>query len=274
MDTEGFIFQKVCLNVYGLILLRRGLINTIMIKNLLGIIYGMVYGASLIIPGLSGGTFLVIFGCYDKICAAMALDFKMIKKHFVFYMFFGIGAVAGILGFARVITLLFNNYRTATEIALIVLILAGLPFIYKKAFSSDSSDSLQKLKPIYAIPFVLGLGAVIGLSFISGGTATENVILIAVFSFIAAFVMVLPGISGSLMLVVFGVYDVITGALTDFNLSVIVPAVIGILLGTVVGAKTIVFLLGKHKVMAYSAIIGMVVGSVVNIVQSMIGGFV
>jgi uncharacterized membrane protein len=81
-----------------------------MFKYILGFLVGLIYGASLIIPGLSGGTFLVIFGCYDKICAAMALDFKAIKREFLFYVFFGVGAIAGLGGFLFAIDFLQTHF--------------------------------------------------------------------------------------------------------------------------------------------------------------------
>ena len=57
-------------------------------QNILAILYGLVFGIANIIPGVSGGTMLVVFGCYDKVCGALTLDFKEIKKHFKFLVFF------------------------------------------------------------------------------------------------------------------------------------------------------------------------------------------
>ena len=53
-------------------------------KNLLGILYGAVFGIANVIPGVSGGTMLVAFGCYDKVCGALALDFKEIWNSGIF----------------------------------------------------------------------------------------------------------------------------------------------------------------------------------------------
>jgi putative membrane protein len=272
------------------------------LKNLLGIIYGIVYGASLIIPGLSGGTFLVIFGCYDKICAAFALDFKMIKKHFIFYVFFGIGAICGLVGFLVAIKFLQENFNTPTFLFFLGLILGGIPFILKvartpyKADDSTAQDSpaeALRFKPMCILPFLLGLALVVGISlgtppkFIEDearedlepiGTMSEvqfadfrfgyaaRIGLIAV---AAAVAMVLPGISGAGILLAFGAYNEFTGALSvsnpDFN--VLVPAGIGVLIGIVAGAKLIRWLLKKSKLMVYSAIIGMVIGSVVPVLR-------
>ncbi|MBD5080294.1 MAG: DUF368 domain-containing protein, partial [Ruminococcaceae bacterium] len=61
--------------------------------NILGIVFGLIFGIANIIPGVSGGTMLVTCGCYDKVCGALALDFKEIKKNIKFLIFFGIGAI-------------------------------------------------------------------------------------------------------------------------------------------------------------------------------------
>jgi putative membrane protein len=243
-----------------------------MIKNLLGFICGIVYGIAMVIPGLSGGSMLVVFGFYDRVCAAFALDFKIIKKHFVFFVFFGTGAMAGILGFAKLISYLIEHYPMWTFLAFAVLIAAIIPSIVKTAFSHD------KFTPACVVPLLLGYAVVVGMFLLEGAekTATDaqtamNAALFAkliICSAIAAFAMLIPGISGSLMLVVFGIYETVTGALSDFNFTVLAPAVIGILLGLVFGAKLIVFLLGKFKRITYSAILGLVTGSAVILIIS------
>jgi putative membrane protein len=259
-----------------------------MIKYLSGGIYGMVYGASLLIPGLSGGTFLVIFGCYDKICAAFALDFKLIKKHFIFYLFFGFGAVIGIVASLLGIRVLFDSFPTQTYLFFLGLIMGGVPFILKTATSEE------RFKPMCIVPFLFGLLAIIGLFVVEnagvfGDSAGEAATLgfsirMGVYAFFTAIAMVLPGISGALVLTAFGAYRTFMDSLSlsNPNLSVLVPAAIGGILGIVGGAKLVRFLLRKYKLMVYSAIIGMVVGSIVPVLgaaqarfnlDSLIGAF-
>jgi len=241
------------------------------VKKLLGIIYGFVYGASLIIPGLSGSTFLVIFGCYDKVCAAFALDFKAIKEHFTFYIVFGLGAVAGLVGSIFAITELIERFHWSNLI-FAALILIGLPAIIKSADGEGAENSSVKFKPLCIIPFVLGAAAIVAVSlsemFLEGGSDSVGVIGLVVYSSIAAAAMLIPGISGAFMLMAFGIYEPVMGALRALDFSIIIPAVIGIVLGLVLGAKLITFLLKKFRLMVYSALIGMVIASVVMLVVS------
>ena len=111
-------------------------------KNLLGILYGAVFGIANVIPGVSGGTMLVAFGCYDKVCGALALDFKEIRKNIKFLIFFAIGAALGIVGFSNIITWFFENFPTETYMFFIGLILGSIPLIIRNATVKE------KFKPV------------------------------------------------------------------------------------------------------------------------------
>ena len=234
-------------------------------QNFLGLIYGMVYGVAHVVPGLSGGTFLVVFGCYDTVCEAFALNFKMIKKHIIFLLLFGIGTVGGLVGFVHAITFLLDGFAIQTNLFFMGLILGGIPLIVKIATEEE------KFKPVCIPPFLLGLGVVISLFlFEKLGVFTMHaaldvdvwfIVRIVLYSFVAAIAMIMPGISGAFVLVAFGVYDMFMTAIKGLDLIVLIPAVIGILLGIVVGAKLILMILKKFKLIVYSAIIGMVIGS-------------
>ena len=111
-------------------------------QYVLAVLYGLVFGIANIIPGVSGGTMLVVFGCYDKVCGALSLNLKEIKKNIVFLIFFGIGAVAGLLGFAVVIKWLFGNFPTETYMFFMGLIAGSVPLILRNATSRGEKFSL------------------------------------------------------------------------------------------------------------------------------------
>ena len=245
------------------------------LRNFFGLLYGIIYGVAHIVPGLSGGTFLVIFGCYDLVCQAFALNFKEIKKHFLFLALFGVGTVGGLVGFAHIITYLFANFPVQTSLFFMGLILGGIPLIAKTATGQED------FKPACLLPFVLGFALVTSLFLLekfgifhvdaAGAVDLAFTARIVLYAFIAAIAMVMPGISGAFVLVAFGVYDLFMQALRVFDLAVIIPAAIGVLAGIVVGAKLILLLLSKFQLMIYSAILGMVVGSMVPLFPSGVG---
>lgn len=340
-------------------------------KNLLGILYGAVFGIANIIPGVSGGTMLVTFGCYDKVCGALALDIKEIKRNWKFLIFFALGAAFGLVGFSNVITLLFDNFPTETYMFFIGLILGSIPLIIRNATVKE------KFKPICAVPFIIALALVIGLSVAekfsddpAPVTVTENqgggytvsfqncsnqqidnwwlefegeepdallvdgsnveltykesffgkllgkppktiispkddtelkewtriefkmytsdkdfvleakysyqvtlvfILTIVLASFAAAVAMIIPGVSGSFIMVLLGTYATVVGAVKDFNFVILIPAAVGILFGLVLGAKLIRALLKKHRLMVFSAILGLCAGSLYAILPEGFG---
>ncbi len=344
-------------------------------KNFLAILYGIVFGVANIIPGVSGGTMLVVFGCYDKVCGALTLNIKEIKKNIVFLCFFGIGAVLGIVGFSFVITALFDAAPIPTYMFFIGLILGSIPLILRNATVKE------KLKPICIVPFVISLALVVGLSMLENSTSSEpysfktavdgdktsitiyndsdrvvdsweidlgegrlepkaatlteggsaiidkptsyyimsllgkdtfgedkpNVLVneedaiieprsshtvtfwnyesininpetfelsvnyamdvpfflfLMLTAFIAAVAMIIPGVSGSFMLVLFGVYTTVIGAIKNLDIIVLIPVAVGVVLGLILGARLITFLMKRFRLIVFSGILGLVVGSV------------
>lgn len=353
-------------------------------QNILAILYGLVFGIANVIPGVSGGTMLVVFGCYDKVCGALSLDFKEIKKHFKFLVFFGIGAVIGIVGFAFVITWLFENFPTQTNMFFMGLIIGSVPLILRNATVKD------KFKPMCAVPFIIGLAAVVGLAIaessgsaepysfktaadgnttsitiyndsdrvidsweidlgegrldtkeatltsggnaiVSESTVTKLLSLVGIKSsevtepnaivnaegeviephsshvvkimtdtaqninpdtfelsasfkmdvgffitmmlalFIAAIAMIIPGVSGSFVMLTLGVYTTVIGAVKDLDFAIIIPCAIGAIIGLVAGARLITWLMKKYSLMTYSAILGLVAGSIYVILPAGFG---
>lgn len=237
---------------------------------------GLVFGIANVIPGVSGGTMLVVFGVFDKLTEAIS-GIRRIFANFAFLLTFALGAGGGILLSAKVIGSMFDTYAIQTNMFFIGLILGGIPLIVKLGTAE------KKAKPLCLVPFVISMALVIGLTVLEKldvfSLTAENITgFDAVFSLkmvvcaaIAAVTMIIPGISGSFMMMLLGVYETIIGALNDWNFYVIIPFAIGAIFGIIFGAKLISILLKKNKLMVYSAIMGMVVGSVYAILPEGFG---
>lgn len=237
---------------------------------------GLVFGTANVIPGVSGGTMLVIFGIFDRLTEAISGPKKIIKN-LTFLIFFALGAGGGILLSSKVISQLFESFAIQTNMFFIGLILGGIPLIYRLGTEE------KKPKPLCFVPFVIAMAVVIGLSVLErldifSFTAEKIEGFDLVFSLkmvacaaIAAVTMIIPGISGSFVMMLLGVYETIIGALTDFNFYVIIPFAIGAVIGIVAGAKLISTLLKKNKLMVYSALMGLVIGSVYAILPEGFG---
>ncbi len=239
-------------------------------------ICGIVFGTANVIPGVSGGTMLVVFGVFDRLTEAIS-GVKKIIHNLGFLVTFALGAGAGILLSAKVIGSMFETYAVQTNMFFIGLILGGIPLILKLGTAE------KKVKPLCTVPFLFSMAVVVGLTVLERldvfSMTAENITgFDLVFSLkmigcaaIAAVTMIIPGISGSFMMMLLGVYETIIGALNDMNFYVILPFAVGALFGIVFGAKLISILIKKNKLMVYSAIMGMVVGSVYAILPDGFG---
>lgn len=238
---------------------------------------GIVFGIANIIPGVSGGTMLVVFGIYDRLTEAIS-GIKAIFRNIVFLLFFGAGAGIGLLGFASVISMLFRSFGVQTNMFFIGLILGSVPMIYRMGTSES------KVKPLCAAPFILAFGVVILLAVLEKMnivpaadvvTGFDVVMTVKLFlcALLAAVAMIIPGLSGSFVMMMLGVYETIIGAIQikALNFYVIIPVALGVIIGIIGGAKVISILIKKYKLMVYSAIMGLVVGSVYAILPDGFG---
>lgn len=237
---------------------------------------GLVFGTANVIPGVSGGTMLVVFGVFDRLTEAIS-GIKKIFQNFWFLFTFALGAGGGIVLSAFVISSLFENFGVQTNMFFIGLILGGVPLIYK--FGTEE----KSVKPSCAVPFVIAMAVVIGLTvlekldvfklapdIVTGFDLVISLKLI-ICAAIAAVTMIIPGISGSFVMMLLGVYETIIGAIKDMNLFVIIPFAIGAIIGIIGGAKLISILIKKNKLMVYSALMGLVIGSVYAILPDGFG---
>ena len=246
-----------------------------MLKFILDILRGVVIGVANIIPGVSGGTMMVSMGIYDDIINSINNLFKDFKKCVITLLPYGIGMILGILGFARVIELLFGRFPIPTALLFIGLIFGGIPMIWKK--TGNKKDILS------IILFVLFFALIIGLEFLGKRAGIDRElsltipgIIISLFvGCIAAATMIIPGVSGSMIMMILGYYNSI---IHRVNLAVdalrareikellthfltLVPFIIGIVIGIFGVAKLIRYLLEKHEGRTYAAILGLIVAS-------------
>ena len=238
-------------------------------KNLLN---GILLGASNIIPGVSGGTTAVMLGIYEKLIASIEGLGKDFKKNILYLIQIGIGVLIGVVGFSGIISYLLGKYTIALNYLFIGLVLGSLKIITKSI--ENKKISIGKI-----FGFIIGICLVLSISIIGGGIDKANEVTVATGSnssylplifagFVTAFTMILPGVSGSLTLVMLGLYDVFINAIATFNIPYLLAGALGGLIGLVTTVKLISYLLKNFNDIVYSAIIGLVFGSVVVIIMA------
>lgn len=242
------------------------------IKNFL---VGVALGVANIIPGVSGGTIAMTMGIYEKLISIASHFFKDIKKNIMFILPLGIGMVVAILLLSKVINFTLENYEFQTVLFFVGLIIGGIPLLVKKTNKEDF-----KFKNI--LVFIICFALIMSMTFMGD---KENIVSLANVDFslmmkllgvgiIAAATMVIPGISGSFILMLLGFYKPIVETisnLTNFdmfihNILILGSFGIGVLIGIVLIAKIIEFLLDKFPSLTYYGIYGIIVASIISIV--------
>ena len=233
-------------------------------KYLINLLKGMVIGISNVIPGVSGGTMAVVMGIYDKIIYSVNNFFNDLKKNIIFLGTIGIGAVIGILLFTNLIDYLLKNFNEQTNFFFIGLILGTVPLLYKKATET-------KVRTRNFIGLIIGFVIVAGLGILEkvnpeaaflSSIFKPNYIGFFVAGFIAAATMILPGISGSFVLLLIGLYEPIIGLIKTFDIIGIAVVGVGVLVGFLLMTKLIEKIFNKYPQTAYCIILGLVIGSV------------
>lgn len=252
-------------------------------EGLKKIVKGIVIGIANAIPGVSGGTMMVSMGIYDEIISCVTGLFKHMKKSILTLLPYIIGMGIGIVGLARIIEFLFEDFPLQTALLFIGLILGGLPVLAGKVKN-------KTIHLPHIVVFVLFFALIIALQLLDGVAGKEadlsvislvSIIQLFAIGILASATMVIPGVSGSMMLMVLGYYEPIIAAINQFIDALIamdfhtilvlcgslVPFGLGIVIGIFAIAKLIEILLQKYELMTYSAILGLIIASPVVVLM-------
>ena len=238
---------------------------------------GAVMGIANVIPGVSGGTLAVIMGIYDKFISAISNILKDFIKNLLFLLPIVLGMGASIIISSKVIGNALEAIPLATALFFEGLIIGGMPILYKKIKGHEK-------KPLNIVVLLIVFALLLVYTFAFGGI--NNEVVIVEFNFIeylklflvgvvGAATMIIPGISGSMTLMVLGYYNLVitdaVGNITNFdllsrNLNILIPFGLGCVIGIVVIAKIIEYLLKKFEIKTYFAIFGFVFASMIIVI--------
>ncbi|WP_282109076.1 DUF368 domain-containing protein [Faecalibaculum rodentium] len=244
------------------------------------ILQGVVVGIANIIPGVSGGTMLVSMGLYDRLIESITHLFRDWKKSVRFLLPIFIGAGLALVLLAKLFEYLLGTWPVPTNLGFCGLIAGSLPFILNKVRHKGFNTSM-------AVCFLLFFALVVGMALLGDNSGAQasvaitpmNVILLFLVGIIAAATMVIPGVSGSMMLMLLGYYEPIlhlinqfVSGLIHFDMGKLLPACgalipcgLGIVVGIFAVAKLIEWVMDRWPAQTYWAIIGLIVASPVAI---------
>jgi len=246
-----------------------------MIKRLFGnVLKGMGVGLSMLIPGVSGGTIAIILGIYDDLISAISSFTKNIKKNSLLLGTFFIGVGLGMFLLADVMLFITKNYHTTAMYFFLGAIAASLPMLFKKAKMDKLGKKLSLYYSLYAVIGILivWLIALIptGIFKYDEGNPVLSIIMLLVAGFLFSIALILPGISGTFMLLMLGMYESTIIAVKDFDLLYLVPLIVGGLIGTVATTKALENAMKNHTQITYMVIMGFVVASMFDVVPKLI----
>lgn len=235
---------------------------------------GIFMGIADAIPGVSGGTIALLLGIYEELITTISNIkislFKILTKDglsvfwkkgnlgFLFPLLIGI--IASLIVFVNIAQYFLDSFPLLVWSFFTGLIIATSYVIFKKI------ENFKLKEFILVIIASISLILFTKISNNEGLSSTDfSIIYIFVCALLASSAMILPGISGSLVLVILGVYEYMIESLINYNFYIISTFLIGAIIGLLLLSKILNKLFLRHKNSTFSIMLGLVIGSVVNI---------
>lgn len=222
---------------------------------------GIAIGAGAILPGISSGVLCVIFGIYEKLLDAILNFFNNVKQNIKFLLPLIIGGIIGVVLFSNLLTYLFSMYPIHTKSIFIGLILGTIPMLIKDV---NEKEKFKKSNLMYLIlALLVGIFTVyIEKFFPIQNIQNFSLLYLAISGFFMSVGVVVPGVSSTIILMLFGVYSAYLQSISGLYLPVLIPMGIGLIIGSLVFMKMTKFLLNKFYAPTFYTIIGFTLGSI------------
>ena len=240
-------------------------------NNLLLFLKGIIIGLGKIIPGVSGAMLAITFGVYEQGVNAIGHFFTRFNKNFKFLLYLGSGICIGIVVGSKIVLFFLNKFYLETMFLFIGMIIGGLKPI-TRIIKKYPIDLKKVLTAVVIFIFI------ISLSFISQKTYTHTfsysinyILMMLICGLIDAIATVIPGISGTALLMLIGYYYIIIAAYSSIfsinkifiNLFTLIPYGLGMLGGIILIAKLMDYLINNHKLITHYIILGFTASSIV-----------
>ena len=232
---------------------------------------GIAMGIANVIPGVSGGTIALITGIYEELINSLKSFDKIALKHLLKFRIkafinhtnllflitvFG-GSIFSVFSIANLFKFLFNNYPLYIWAFFFGLILISVFFVGKR---------IKKWDRLSLLSLVIGTIVAISFSNISPLNENDNLLFIFFCGIIGISGMMLPGLSGSFILILLGNYELLlVTAVTDLNITILTIFFLGSLFGLLFFSHILSWLLKKYKDQTLATLTGFIAGSLILI---------
>lgn len=251
------------------------MVNDMIKSKILLILKGFIVGIGKIIPGVSGAVLAISLGIYDKCIYAISNFKENIKENFFLLFYIGIGICISIGIFSNLVIYLLDKYSFITMCFFIGLIIGGIPNLY-----NESKINVKSKKNIFLM--VTSFLLIVIINYINPNHSVKmdaNVITLILIGILEAFAMIVPGISGTLLLMLIGYYDLVILNFSHIlnikeifsSIQFFLPFGIGLIIGVLIFTRMIEKCLKKSKQFTYSVIFGLIFSSIfiifINIIK-------
>jgi len=231
---------------------------------------GFIIGIGKIIPGVSGAMFAMMFGVYEKALRIISNPKKELKGNVMFMLVLGISVVLAIIFGSNIIKKCLDNYYIQTMFLFIGMMVAGIGSLFGNVKGKKISNK-SKLVTLLIVFLLL----VVSLIDFDGGQGEVprnlfSIVMLFISGFMDALATIVPGVCGTALLMILGYYDTVIsslGSVFDFNilsynLFVLIPFLLGMLVGVIVVSKFVNYLFTRYKTETYYAILGFALMSI------------
>ncbi|HCD4138767.1 DUF368 domain-containing protein [Staphylococcus aureus] len=237
----------------------------------INILKGFAMGTSDLVPGVSGGTIALLLGIYNQFISSISGIFsRRFWPSFTFLIPIIIGMLLAMGSLSNLFNYLLSQHHILTMFFFGGLIIGIVPYLLKISNYKTSFTTKHYMMVIAGIAILIVITLMNNGDKHAGETLTLSTSLIIKYfiaGMCASSAMLLPGISGSFMLLVFGVYGTVMLAISEVvklnfaGLPILLAVGFGVLAGFIISSKIIQYFLTHHKLMTFALIIGFVVGS-------------
>ena len=211
-------------------------------------IKGIILGMGMIIPGISGGTIIMAFGMYEKMLE------DLLKMRITPYITIGFGALIGVFTGSFVFSYLFEFHRNPTSAFILGCVLMSIPFILKRSKGYGKTDV-----SLFVIGGIIAFVLMDMPTLLEGGTLSGGQTFLA--GFISSSTMMIPGVSGSAMLIIMGVYEEVLLMINELQLFNLTIFMVGATAGVFILAKVLKALFAMHESKILFFFSGLILGS-------------
>lgn len=240
---------------------------------IINFIKGIGIGASMLLPGVSGGTMAIMLNIYDELIHAVSSFFKNKKRNAILLGTVLLGGLVGVFVFSNPILYLTTTFEKPMLFLFIGAILGGVPTLFRKA-EITSFKIHQIIYPLIGVAIVVAISLVpeelLNVSGVDGIAAYPVLFVVGI---ICAIGLVLPGISLSYVLLMFGLFEPCMAAINQLDFGFLLPFGIGGIFGTLATTKLLERAMDNHKQGTYLIIIGFLLSSIIEILPALPVGF-